>query len=344
MLKDKLVRWFSRTCFDRGTNNVTETSVTLTTDIGFARNENQDRVAVMRLTTKTAKPFVVVALVDGMGGMFNGTECAIHALSAFLDGLSRFREEIPKERLTLAANAANMAIYKLSSGRGGTTLSALLVTPDHDPLILNIGDSRIYSTVDEDKKAKVERLTIDDSLEEAVGGHGKELLQFIGMGDGLIPHIKVVPEKTKRILITSDGIHFINRELLREALVYAPNLEKISEILCTFAKFRGAPDNASLAVCDLQELIQSLSKSNESGVELWDPFSALLILWQEEAPPASTPSPASSKDPIKKHVTRPKKSHAKNNSPKNTKKKTEAKAIPELILDINPEANKGEDK
>lgn len=282
MLKDRLVRWFSRTNPDRGTHKIPESSVALTSDIGLVRNENQDRVALMRTTTQTAKPFAAIALVDGMGGMSKGSECAIQAISAFFYGLSFFREKPPEERLRLAVDNANMETHKLSIGKGGATLSALFATPGDDALILNVGDSRIYATVNDKKNTTVKRLTVDDSLEEAVGGHGKELLQFIGMGEGLMPHIEIVPKNARRILITSDGIHFINQECLQEILLRSIDSIEISELLYTFSRFRGSPDNASLAVCDLNEFIKFIPNCEESGVELWDPFGALHIMWSKQ--------------------------------------------------------------
>jgi serine/threonine protein phosphatase PrpC len=340
MLKARLVRWLSRTCLERGTANVTEMSVTLATDIGMVRSENQDRVAVMRVTTRTAKPFIVIALVDGMGGMNYGSECAIEALAAFFDALSRFRGELPKERLSLAANFANMETYKISKGRGGATLSALLVSTDHEPLVLNIGDSRIYSTSNKDKESEVIRLTVDDSLEEAVGGHGKDLLQFVGMGDGLIPHIDVVPKNTKRILVTSDGIHFINQECLREVLLNARNSVEVAEHLSAFARMRGTPDNATLAIGDLRELSQFLSSDEEPGIELWDPFGALHVIWLKQDQPGTAQSPALIKEEksLKKNIARPKKPPVNKKSTKKATKATpEPKDIPELILDVDPE-------
>lgn len=370
MLKDRLVRWLSRPTPDRGINEVIGTSVILDTDVGLVRDENQDRVALMRLTTKTGKPFVVMALVDGMGGMRNGAECATLALSAFFNALNRFRLESPRKRLELAANITNMEVHEFSQGGGGATLSALLVSADQqDTLALNVGDSRIYATVDEDDESKVIRLTVDDSLEEAVGGHGKELLQFIGMGEGLIPHIREVPQNAKRLLITSDGIHFIRHETLCDVLLDAQGPTQIAEQLRTLARWRGAPDNASLAIAILPELVHSFPSIEDTGIEIWDPFDALHIIWIKQEH-VDSPALAKSSDSIatdnlatkkvrspgnasaKAKASPPKNSSAKTKTKAKTKAKkkssepvaTEPIATPQLIFEINSEVNKGEDK
>lgn len=359
MLNDRLVRWLSRPTKERGINTVTGMPVTLHTDVGLVRNENQDRVAVMRATTTSAKPFVVIALVDGMGGMTNGAECATRTLSAFFNALIRFRQKLPQERLELAANIANMTVYEFSKGRGGATLSALFVD-NNQALILNVGDSRIYATTVEDNVAKVIRLTVDDSLEEAVGGHGKELLQFIGMGDGLVPHVSVVPQTAKRILITSDGIHFIRHESLCDVLLNTQGSTQVAEQLGALAMWRGAPDNASLAITTLPKLTQSLSVSEETGIEIWDPFSALHVMWlqQEQADIPNSPKPPNLITPIQgnllsKNVRPAKSPSTRANLPKNVKKikvtkagkkSTTPIAAPKLIFEINSETNQGKDK
>lgn len=356
MLNDRLTRWFSRPTAERGTNTVTGMPVTLVTDIGLVREENQDRVAAMRVNTVAAssKPFVVVALVDGMGGMRNGSECATRVLSSFFNALIRFRQKFPKERLELAANIANMAVYEFSRGGGGATLSALLVSGDQDTFALNIGDSRIYATVAKGEGEEVFRLTVDDSLEEAVGGHGKDLLQFVGMGDGLVPHISVVPQNSKRVLITSDGIHFVRHESLCDVLINALGTTQVAEQLVTLARWRGAPDNASLAITILPELTQSLSVTEETGIEIWDPFSALHVMWLkvEEAhlPVLAEPPRLAASDVLSaERVHPPTGSPIRSKSPKNARKsksrKVEKKAAmpitnPQLTFEIVSDVNK----
>jgi len=358
MLNDKLVRWLSRPTSDRGANIVTGLPITLITDVGMVRKENQDRVVAMKVNTTTAssKPFAVVALVDGMGGMWNGSECAIRALSAFLNTLIRFRHKMPLERLELAADIANMALYEISKGRGGATLSAVLVTSDQGAFTLNIGDSRIYAVVTGDRGEEVTRLTIDDSLEEIVGGNGKDLLQFVGMGVGLKPHVKVVPQNAKRILVSSDGVHFIRHDTLCDSLLYARDTKDVAEQLITLATWRGAPDNASLAVTSLPEFSKCLSENEETGIEIWDPYGALHIMWQkqEQADPQraearlSAPSDVSPKNVPQPAVpfTQPKspKKSDKTRVSKGVKKQSKSDLFPELTIEVPSAINPGEGK
>lgn len=281
MLKDRLTRWFSRPVTISGVNSLLGIPISLSSYIGLIRDENQDRVAAMRVHTTSASghSFVVIALADGMGGMQDGAKCASITLAAFFNSLIRLRQDTPKDRLKFSAEAANLAVNEYSHGRGGATLSALLIGADQMCLTLNVGDSRIYATVPENGKEKVVRLTVDDSLEEAVGGHGKDLLQFIGMGEGLIPHVSEVPSSADRILITSDGVHLIRHETLCDVLIQAQGERQVAEQLIHLAKWKGAPDNASLAITSLTSLSSSMFEAEETGVEVWDAFGALHVMW-----------------------------------------------------------------
>jgi hypothetical protein len=135
------------------------------------------------------------------------------------------------------------------------------------------------------------RLTVDDSLEEVVGGSGKELLQFIRMGDGLIPHVSSIPKELKKVTITSDGAHYISSILLDDILANTNVQNDVVEQLITVANWRGGRDNASVASILLDELAEQL-KLSEPGIEVWDSFGSLHVMWtkNEHEEPALIPN------------------------------------------------------
>ena len=237
-----------------------------------------------------SSPFVVIALADGMGGMSDGSECAVRSLAAFFNSIVRLRNYDPKEMLRLASLEANMAVFEFSKGRGGATLSAILISNGGVSTSLNIGDSRIYGRQKASLVQDVVRLTVDDNLEEAVGGTGKELLQFSGMGAGLNPHVAIVPSDIDRIVITSDGVHFINKEVFNEIVLNTERIGDLSKSLLTYARWRGSPDNASLAIIDVKNAFSTL-KYEVSGIEFISPFSVLELAWlRQGAPEISMPA------------------------------------------------------
>jgi PPM family protein phosphatase len=265
--QEKIATWLSRTGPDRSLNQCFDLPVILATDIGLQRSENQDRVAALRICAKASggRPLVAIAVVDGMGGMRDGGKCATLALSSFFYALMSYRGFDLQRRAAVAISYANDEV-------------------DHDlqPVVVNLGDSRVYAF---SRNAKVERLTRDDSLAEAVGGHGRDLLQFVGMGEGMQPHIQAVATTIHNLAITTDGIHFVEASTLENILSHATELRSASERLAALARWCGGPDNASSAMVDLRLLTEEIRRGGDNGVDLWDPSGSLTPIWIKEDVP-----------------------------------------------------------
>jgi serine/threonine protein phosphatase PrpC len=91
-----------------------------------------------------------------------------------------------------SAQVANAAVFDRYAGKGGATLSTLLVSGDGNVYLLNVGDSRIYQVAGD----QLNQLTVDDTIAGQLGRKieadmGENLLQFIGVGKAL--ETKVVP-------------------------------------------------------------------------------------------------------------------------------------------------------
>lgn len=296
--QEKIAAWLSRTGPDRSVTQCFDLPIVLATDIGLQRSENQDRVAALRIGLRTggARPLIAVVVVDGMGGMRDGGKCATLALSSFFYALTLYRTHNLQRRASAAIAYANDEVFKFAEGKGGATLSAVLLDEDLHPFIVNIGDSRIYAF---GAGSKVERLTRDDSLAEAVGGHGRDLLQFVGMGEGMQPHIRSVPVSLKNLAVTTDGIHFIESGTLEAVLSHVSELKSAAERLAALARWCGAPDNASSAMVDLQSLAEKIRSGGDSGIQLWDSFGSLAAIWirDEISGDDRTPSASYSEKP-----------------------------------------------
>ena len=278
MFQEKIEAWLSRTAPERALNQCFDLSAVLATDTGLQRPENQDRVAALRINGKApnGRPLIAVAVADGMGGMRDGAKCATLALSSFFYALTLYRGYEIEKRAAAAISHANDAVFRFAGGKGGATLSAVLVGHEAHPLIVHLGDSRIYSF---GSGAKVKRLTTDDSLAEAVGGHGRDLLQFVGMGEGMQPHITPTPSDARQLAITTDGIHYIEPATLESVLTHSTGLKPASERLAALARWCGGADNASSALIDLPSLMQESRNGADSSIELWDPFGSLTAMW-----------------------------------------------------------------
>jgi len=286
MFQEKIEAWLSRRAPERALNQCFDLSAVLATDIGIQRTENQDRVAALRINAKTpsGRPLIAVAVADGMGGMRDGGKCATLALSSFFYALMLYRNYEIEKRANAAISHANDAVFRFAGGKGGATLSAIVLGQEARPFIVHLGDSRIYSF---GGGANVKRLTTDDSLAEAVGGHGRDLLQFVGMGEGMQPHVKPIPGDTQQLAITTDGIHFIESVTLEKVLIHSTGLKPASERLAALARWCGGPDNASSALIDLPSIVREIRNDTDTTIELWDPFGSLTAMWiRADIPPA----------------------------------------------------------
>lgn len=296
----RLSTWFMRRTTLGAVRRVAPLNAAVGTDLGAVREENQDRVALARSSDRNGSTFILAALADGIGGMKRGGECASVALGTFIESVlaEAHRSPDPEDWLRRACLQANQAVHARYAGDGGSTLSAVLMTRGHRPLWLNVGDSRVYHAVE----GNMSQLSRDDTLEGQLGrpiegGRRSELLQFVGIGENLDPHIETMGANlTGTMLLTSDGVHFVDSTYLSKVVQFAPDLGVCVRRLIELAKFLGGPDNASVAALSVDALNAELEPYVDSCLEVWDPFGELHLIFdrgfrRDTAPASIADSP-----------------------------------------------------
>ena len=275
-----LAAWFVRHTAPNGVRRVAQLHGAVATDLGSVREENQDRVALVRGRNSAGEPFILAALADGIGGMKQGAECAAVALGTFIDSVVTDAQHstAPIDWLTQGALRANRAVYAKFAGEGGSTLVAALLVSGSPPYWLSIGDSRAYQA----SSGKLHQLSLDDTIEGQLGkvggGRRRDLLQFVGIGDALEPHIEAIASVTGTVLLTSDGVHFIDADYLAKVVYHAPDLGFCVRRLTELAKMLGGPDNATVAALSLDAVTPNAERLIEDAYEIWDPFGELLVI------------------------------------------------------------------
>lgn len=309
-----------------------EPAFMLGTDVGVIRNENQDRVAVIDVSRHSdhGRSFICAAVSDGMGGMIAGDECATNTLAYFFAALSISSADRFEESLTRATIQANVEVHRRFKGKGGATLSAVLVDETGAAWFVNVGDSRIYAVLQ--GGYTLDRVTVDDTLEEAFGGQGRELVQFIGIGSPLLPRVGRLPADADEVFITSDGAHYFSHELLSELVLKAGDPRRAADRIIALSRWLGGPDNASIAAFRIGDFASHRASIN-GAIRVWGPSPQArtviypLVVRQSRAQiasemPAPTVAGASSKDRYSK---------------KRRSKKPAERTAPKPILDVQPE-------
>jgi serine/threonine protein phosphatase PrpC len=277
--EDNLINWFLRKTAATAVRRVADLPAVLASSIGLVRDENQDRVAAFRFADFSGCEFLLIVLCDGMGGMVDGAKCAATTIASFsaavIANINRFNAE---RTLSDAASTANERVYDLYRGVGGATLSAILMVPkgEHHYWV-SLGDSRIYAL----RENSLVQLTVDDTLAgqlaDKQGSYTgrNELLQFVGMGEAVEPHVGIIDAKSPdaAYLITSDGVHFLRSNILQDILQHAPEHAVSARRLIDLAMWCGGHDNASLAITffsgDSMDVLPSLQLD---AIEVWDAF------------------------------------------------------------------------
>ena len=251
---------------------------------GLVRSENQDRLIVAR-----SSDLVFAVLADGMGGMRDGARAAAVAASATASWcMFSSQESALDARLHHALTFANDEVFKELRGDGG---AAVVAAARRDDVwwIAHAGDARVYHLHASD----VEQLTTDDTVRGQLGhliGHARNeqfetgLLQFIGVGRDLEPHVRNVPSGGRALVLTSDGVHSLPPAIFEWVAKHAKALQAAVERFVQASEWHGGQDNATALALGLAN---GYGEGRQAAVEFWVPGEHLVVL----APSASVETP-----------------------------------------------------
>lgn len=232
----------------------------MATSVGMARETNQDLVALaMRPGRPGLGPVFIGVLADGMGGMEGGREAAVLSCATFLvETLTATNQPVP-EILRGALRRADEAVHARFARKGGAALVAFLLTPS-GLSVCNVGDTRAYSLT----AGGYQQLTHDDTVAGQLLAAGREpepatsheLLQYVGYGPAVQPHLSQVAEPPDRIVLTSDGAHGGTPALLDFVLKNTRQPSALATRLLTISDWEGGRDNATVLAVDVRSLGQ----------------------------------------------------------------------------------------
>lgn len=89
LIQNQLTTWLLRRTPTNGVRRVAPLSAAIASDLGNVRENNQDRVTIVRGRDQQGREYALVAVADGIGGMQDGETCAAMAISAFITTCGR---------------------------------------------------------------------------------------------------------------------------------------------------------------------------------------------------------------------------------------------------------------
>jgi len=247
------------------------------TDVGRARQTNEDACSVTELETGTlidaigksqtvslGTKGVLLAVSDGMGGHQAGEVASALVLESLQRELAQDATQPLHKHLEDAVHRANRRVHnaaRTADRHGmGATLTAVFIRGT-EAYIAEVGDSRGYLL----RNGRIRQVTRDQSMvqmlvdqgvmspDEARKAPGKNvILQAVG----LAPDVRVAIGKLElrrgdRLLLCSDGVsNQITDDELREIMTRSDPREAC-ETMIALANERGGEDNETVIVADL---------------------------------------------------------------------------------------------
>jgi len=141
---------------------------------------------------------------------------------------------------------------------------------------VNVGDSRIYGF--DDNHSEVIRLTVDDNLKDSFGGDDSRLVQFMGIGRAMLQKVAQLPKDSNRLLMTSDGTHYVDQQIFRTVIEQADDAQRAAERLLALARWLGGPDNASIAALNIAGVQSFLKTPQPEPAKIWSGQAQLSIM------------------------------------------------------------------
>lgn len=232
------------------------------TDRGLVRSTNEDQVIALINRHQD----ILLAVADGMGGHARGDIASRIAMQSLTKGFGNTFGLLTTKTASLWLRQqvvqANRAIYleaqKSSSLKEmGTTLVIALIV-NKELIVLNIGDSRVYSYQD----STLTQLTEDQTYVEYLFRQGKiteaqklthpqrhVLLNALGLNTSVSYDLKIMPYTGQTLVVCSDGLYNnITEGEMRSIIRASDTVHQKVDSLINLANANGGTDNIAVAI------------------------------------------------------------------------------------------------
>ena len=229
------------------------------TDIGLARDENQDAYLIDEKEG-------LFAVADGMGGLQNGARASSLALNRLQKIVREWKvppdakdEEIAASLRTAVLSISDILRKELGPNTGATLIFVLVRGEDFH--IVNLGDCRAYLF----EKDRLVRLTTDHNMASVLLDSGETgsaravrhplrnlVTRYLGMGHA-VPEIKTMsPRAADRVLLCTDGLTSVVGDSEIARILGESQRHAALQELIDAANKAGGDDNITALIIDCQ--------------------------------------------------------------------------------------------
>lgn len=248
---------------------------------------------VAHLSFPSGDTFLIAVVCDGMGGMAQGAEAAGCAASEFVAYFAAGHKKPLIQLLKDAVSRANQEVYQRFEGSGGTTLSAVVVMDTGEAAVGHVGDSRLYEG---SPNQQLNLLTRDDTIGGQIRSSVDEdlldnrLLQFVGVGGQIEPHIFRVPIGLgSTFLLTTDGAHSIGKKALEGISKNSSSTVELVRKIIFVAEAIGVEDNSSAVAISVSQISPLPNFSSGAELTIWSPSDKLEMWLGRQSPSGLNP-------------------------------------------------------
>jgi protein phosphatase len=287
----------------------TRVRVGAATDVGRTRSHNEDNYG-LRVPDEgevADRKGILFVVCDGMGGHAAGEVASQIAVETVLDRYYQSRADDPAESLVEAIQLANRAIFEQAALRPeqrgmGTTCVAVVIRGE-EVTVAHVGDSRAYLL----RGGSLARLTRDHSLVEewvakgmlpAAEADHHPMANVITRALGHAPEVQVELRREPAtagdvLMLCSDGLSGkVSEDLIRSTLLEFDDPDQAVSALIALANDAGGPDNISVIVARVDEVVARADLQNErAGEEPTDPRTQRLGQTERLSRPAAAGAP-----------------------------------------------------
>ena len=225
---------------------------------------------------------MIAIVADGMGGMRDGSQAAALSAAAVAVHCMLSQASAIDSMLADALHYANDEVFRVLHGKGGAAL-VVAASSSAGRYIAHVGDARAYHV---DSAGHLTQLTVDDTVAAQLQCLGKatsieansdsRLLQFVGLGAGLEPHVRTVPTDGRALLLTTDGIYGVPASVLEWVVNGTGRLQLLAERLVLASEWNGGHDNATVVAVSYGN--GSGTQESHESVEFWVPGEHVVVV------------------------------------------------------------------